>query len=158
MSDSHFAEYDPFHRPSPYDILEIKNGLKASAKEIGQAYNKLKRKARQLKDVKERAARMEALDRAKEQLQRPENRVLIDFFMLGDDLFADLCDRLGERLSRREIPTRKALGKLLSGGRFDDLLPHPLDQFTREFELIEDAQWFDEPYADDEPLEITTIE
>ncbi len=152
------AHHDPFHRPSPYDVLEIQNGLKASAKDIGRAYNKLKRKARQLKDVKERAARMEALDLAKEQLQRPENRVLIDFFLLGEDLFADLCNAFGDQLSERDPPTNKALGKLMRGGRHDDLLPHPLDQFRGEIELPDVIEWYDDADSEDGPLVIEMVD
>lgn len=151
-------EFDPFHSPTPYAVLEIENGLQASAKDIGRAYNTLKRKARSISDVKARAARVEALDRAKEQLQRPENRVLIDFFLLGDALFADLCRALAARLATREMPVRTALRKVIRGGRYDDLLPRPLEQFEREFELPGNVHWYEEARADDGPLELVAIE
>lgn len=32
MYESYSAEFDPFHRPTPYEVLEINNGIKASAK------------------------------------------------------------------------------------------------------------------------------
>lgn len=151
-------EYDPFHRPSPYDVLELKQGTKASAKEIGRAYNNLKKKARRIKDLKERAARMEALDRAKEQLQRPENRVLFDFFMLGGDLFTDLCDSLGARLAKKDLPTERALRGLLQVGQYDDLLPRPLDQFQKDFDIEQEVQWFSKPYDEEESLTILSMD
>ncbi|OHB83161.1 MAG: hypothetical protein A2V98_05750 [Planctomycetes bacterium RBG_16_64_12] len=138
------GNYDPYSRPTPYEILGVPSGLCATAREIGRAYNKEKRKARHIADLKERAARMEKLDRAKEQLQRPENRVLVDFFLLGNDLFADLCMRFGQKLTGAEPPTQKALGALLSEHRHDDLVPRPLEQFLGEFRPVEDWEWYDD--------------
>ena len=139
--------YDPYRTPTPYDILGVKGGIRATAKEIGKAYNKAKKKARLIKDSKERAARMEQLDWAKEQLLRADSRVMIDFFLLSDDLFVDLAVDFGRKLAEAPIPTKEAIGPLMPDRPYDDLVPRPLEQLLEEFRLPPALEWydFDEP-------------
>ena len=49
--------HDPFHRPTPYEILGVKKGVKATAKEIGKAYNKEKRGSEEEKGEEEKGRR-----------------------------------------------------------------------------------------------------
>lgn len=156
MSDTN--GFDPFERPTPYEVLGVKKGIRATAKDIGKAYNKQKREARRLSDVKERAARMEALDRAKEQLQRPENRVLVDFFHLGNDVFADLSCDLGKRLGEVQLPTEKVVGPLLPKVRYDNLMPSTFDPFLGEFELEQEPRWHAEMDDDESQLALINMD
>jgi hypothetical protein len=144
---SELKPVDPYQPPTPYDVLGIRNGLRASARDIGKAYNDAKKKARHIKDTKERAARMEELERAKEQLQRPDDRVLVDFFLLGDDVFGDLCIQWAQELGAREIATGQLLGPLLPKQPYDDLLPRPLEQFVSDYRWLDDLKFHDEPEA-----------
>ncbi len=145
---------DPYQEPTAYEMLNIKKGIYATSKEIGKAYNKAQGRAKHIKSSEERAERMAQLEWAKEQLQRPENRVLVDFFLLGDDLFADLCVRCGERLAATPLPTGQVLGELFSANKYDDLVPRPLKAFCREFRLLNDLEWFENEGSSDERLSI----
>jgi hypothetical protein len=150
--------YDPYQTPTPYDVLGVKKGVRATAKEIGKAYNKSLRKARHLKDSEQRAAKMAELEWAKERLQRPEDRVLVDFFILADDLFADLCVSCGDRLAAAPLPTQEAIGPLLSSQKYDDLVPRPLKQFLGEFQLVDDLAWFDDDDAENPQLPLCVVD
>ena len=152
------SHIDPYQTPTPYDVLDIKKGIRATAKEIGKAYNKAQRRAKHIKNSEERAERMQQLDWAKEQLQRPENRVLADFFLLSDDLFADLCVSCGERLAETPLPTDEAIGPLLSASKYDDLVPRPLEAFLGEFHLLTDLEWFDEDRPDEGRLSLFSVD
>lgn len=152
------APYDPFRVPSPYEVIGVNKPLRASAKEIGKAYNKERRAARSIADLKERAARMEALDEAKEQLQRPENRVLVDFFLLGEDVFADLCVAVSGRLAEYPIPTGKVLGSILGKRRYDDLIPANSEKLLGDVPSIGEVPFVDQiKSVDRQPLVVIEL-
>src|SRR4051795_10959017 len=94
---------DPYVKPGPYEILGIKNGARASASDVGRAFNEQTRRARSIRDTSERARKMKALQDAKAQLLKPEDRILIDFFDLGEDLFADLCTSASDKLATEPL-------------------------------------------------------
>jgi len=157
MSEENRA-YDPYETPTPYETLGLKTGIHATAKEIGKSFNKATRKARHIKDSRERAARIQQLEWAKEQLQRPENRVMVDFFLLSDDLFVDLCVTYGQRLAAARLPTQEAIGPLMSKNKYDDLVPKSLDQFLGEFRLLKDLEWFDDDDAKSPRMSVCATE
>lgn len=150
--------YDPFQHPTSYEILGVKKGIKATAKEIGKAYNKEKRAVRRISNVKERAARLEALDRAKDQLQRPEDRVLVDFFVLGEDLFGNLATDFSQKLATVELPTDKIIGPLMPKQSYDSLVPKSLKHFLSEFQLVEDPEWHDDIDSEQSRLPIAEFD
>jgi hypothetical protein len=113
---------DPYAIPTAYDILGLQSGVQATAKEIGKAYNKQKQAAKRIPDTKQRAARLEEIDRAKDQLQRPDQRVLVDFFQLSNDLFGDLASLVSGRLAQGGLYTEKIVGRFLAPRPYDDLL------------------------------------
>ncbi len=129
-------KYDPYLSPSPYDVLGLRSGLKATTREIGAAYNKLKNEARKIKDTNERASRIKNLDDARSQLLKPDDRVLLDFFLLSEDIFKDLCVGYGDTLTPGTLDTGEVLGQLSAPRRPDDLMP-PLDDLTAPQDAIE---------------------
>jgi hypothetical protein len=139
------GKYNPYVYPTPYDVLGLKKGLKATAAEIGRSYNDAIRKARRLRDLKERTKRIKELDGAKAQLLKPEDRVLMDFFLLGNDVFVDLCQSYAQKLAGAELPVAKIIGPLYPKRRYDDLVPEALDKVVSEFPLIETPDFHDEP-------------
>jgi hypothetical protein len=149
-------QVDPFGDSTPYDVLGIDKGPSATGRDVTRAYTEAKRKARRISDVKQRAARMKELDRAKEQLQRPGDRVLVDFFMLSEDTFGDLCIRVAKSMTELQMPTDEVLGPLLSK-RYDDLLPASREQFRREFHLLENMEFFDAADLEEARLPIVTL-
>lgn len=141
-------EFDPYQRPTPYELLGIANGVNATSRDIAKAFNQKKNEARLIKDVKERAARLGELEKTKDQLQRPEDRVLFDFFVLGSDLFVDLSTNLSGKLASGPLPCDEFVGQFTKDGEYDDLLPRPLNQFVSEFETCNEPQWYrDEDFA-----------
>lgn len=136
---------NPYRRPSPYEVLEVKKGPQASANDIGAAYNRARNEARRIKDTKQRAKRMQELEAAKEQLLRPDDRVLFDFFILGGEVFGDLCQSLGEKLADGELWTQKVTGALRATRGFDDLIPEHPQKAAGAFPLLEPLEFFDEP-------------
>ncbi len=152
-------KYNPFARPNAYDVLGItKKALHATSKDISKGYNKEKKAARRIKDTKERAKRLEELDAAKERLQRPEDRVMIDFFQLGDDIFAELCVNFGARLASQNLPTDKIIGPLLPKNRYDNLIPSPLEQLLTEFAPVEGLLWSNRASDDESTLQLCDVE
>lgn len=140
--------YNPYRRPTAYEVLGIENSLYATAREIGgKAYNNQKKKARLIRDTKERARRMRELEEAKNQLLRPEDRILLDFFLLGDRLFEELCDSHGRKLAEKELPTSELLGSLHASRRNDDLVPEAPEKAAGTFQLVDDPVFFTEPHA-----------
>src|SRR5207247_2176437 len=121
------GKYNPYEQPTAYEVLGLKEGPKATLEDIARAYNEHKRKARLIKDTKERAARLVELDRARDRLLRPDDRVLLDFFLLSDDLFADLCCRYAQQLSEVDLPVAEVIAALHGGWPYDDLVPEKLD-------------------------------
>src|SRR4051812_25663617 len=106
------AIYDPYLSPSPYEILGIRAGLKATARDIGAAWTQRKNEARKIKDTNERAQRIKDLDNAKARLLKPDDRVLLDFFLLGEEIFKDLCVGFGDKLTPGAIDTQEVLGQM----------------------------------------------
>jgi hypothetical protein len=151
-------KYDPYRKPTPYDVLGLKEGLAVNAKDIGKAYNDEKKKARLIKDTAERAQRTAALDRARDELLRPDDRVLLDFFSLSSRLFADLCLHCSGKLAG-DLPPQTAdlLGGLRSERAYDDLAPADLQSLEQPFQLTEAPDFHLEPH-DLERLPLTDIE
>jgi hypothetical protein len=136
-------QYDPYVSPTPYEVLGIEKCLKATTREIGAAYNKLKNEARKIKDTNERAQRIKDLDDARGQLLKPDDRVLLDFFLLSEDIFKDLCVGFGDALTPGTLDTGEVLGQLSAPRRPDDLMP-PLDELTAPLDAVESLELFEE--------------
>lgn len=83
--------------------------------------------------------------------------MLVDFFLLGDDLFAELCLHYGQKLAAAELPTQKAIGPLLSKHEYDDLIPRPLDQLG-DFHMVEDLPSYDEIEGERSRLRLIEME
>lgn len=131
MADDEKEIVDPFQRPTPYEILGMTNsaGLKSSGREIGRAHGKAKRAARRIKDTSEKAKRNEEIDQARDLLIRPDDRVLVDFFLLGENVVGDICLSVGRRLEKTPLPTKEVMGSLYPKKRYDDLVPDNLQRF-----------------------------
>lgn len=139
-------KYDPYRHPTPYDVLEIREGLRADAKEIGKAYNRQRQEARRIKDISERAQRMKDLDRARDELLRPDDRVLLDFFGLSDKLFPELCLQFGRRLaSEKPLRTAEFLGGLSADRPYDDLVPADLGALEKPCGVPDQPTFYPEP-------------
>lgn len=140
-------QYDPYRKPSPYDVLGLSQGLEANAKDIGKAYNDEKLKAsRNIKDTGERARRIADLDKAKKQLLKPDDRVLLDFFGLSGHIFVELCEHVALRLAAAPpTPTSDLLGISRTERPFDDLLPADLATLEEAFATTEAPEFFLDP-------------
>lgn len=137
-------KYNPYHRPTPYDVLGLADGPAAPAREIGRVYNEQLRKARTIRDTGERSRRMDELKSARDRLLRPDDRVLLDFFLLGGDLFAALCTRYADKiLNTVTVSAAEVLGKLYRVRCHDDLLPNPPESLAEEILPVE-PDYFEE--------------
>jgi len=151
------GKFNPYRRPTPYDILGLKDGTAATLRDIGRACNDQRKKARTIPDTAERAKRMKELDEAKAQLLRPEDRVLLDFFILGGQVFVELCCRYGQKFPADEkLPVDEVLGPLYPPRRYDDLLPEAPEKLVGELRPL-DLEFFDEP-RDPARLALTAID
>jgi hypothetical protein len=152
------GKYNPYHRPTPYEVLELKQGPGATAKEIGKAVNDQKKKAKRIKDTIERAKRLEELDSAKDRLLRPDDRVLFDFFILGDQVFAEICRGFGRRITGDTLNTDKVVGHLYPSQKYDDLVPEVLDKVPGELKLVESPEFYTALEAERVRLPLTEID
>lgn len=150
------AKFNPYHRPSSYDVLGLADGPATPTREIGRVYNDQLRKSRTIRDTGERSRRMEELKLARDQLLRPDDRVLLDFFMVGGDLFNALCTRYAREVSATPVAAGEVLRELFPTRRHDDLLPLTPDALTEEFLSVE-VQFFEEP-GEAARLPLTTSE
>jgi hypothetical protein len=149
---------DPYRRPTPYEILGLKDGLSATAREIGKAYNDERRKAISIKDTAQRAQRLAELDQARDEVLRPDDKVLLDFFALSNTLFVDLCLHYSNTLTREPLPqTSDLLGGLRHERSYDDLVPADLNSFAQPFELTETPKFYQEP-SETARLPLTELE
>jgi hypothetical protein len=148
---------DPFRKPTPYEVLKLKHGIRSETRDISRAWNELSRDAKRESDVKARAARMQELDWAKSQLQRPESRALLDFFALSNQVFADLCISMASRMAEEIVDTAPILGRFSTTAQFDDLLPASFDNVTSDFHLDNVPRFFMEPADAQESLCLTEI-
>lgn len=130
---------NPFKTPTPYDVLgmDIATGLMASAREIGRAHSKEMKKARKLRDTKDKARRNEELDGVRDLLVRPDDRVLVDFFLLSDRVIGDICLTLGRKMTAGALPVEPVLGSLNSDRRYDDLIPEKPARFEAPLSDVE---------------------
>lgn len=143
-------KYDPYRHPTPYDVLGLKEGLRADAKAIGKAYNKERKEAARINETAERAQRMKDLDRARDELLRPDDRVLLDFFGLSDKLFPDLCLGYTRKLAGDQPPrTAELLGGLRAERPYDDLVPGDLGALEQPFALTDGPTSYPEPRAEE---------
>jgi hypothetical protein len=139
------GKYNPYQSPTPYEVLGLKQGVAATAREIGKAISDQQKKARRIKDLKERAERLKEIDEAKARLLRPDDRVQIDFFILGNRIFADLCCSFGRKLIDGELNTSKIIGPLYPASKYDNLIPEPLEKLSGEFHLVDSPEFYDDP-------------
>ncbi|MGF1581463.1 MAG: hypothetical protein ACFCD0_19225 [Gemmataceae bacterium] len=152
------GKHNPYQRPNSYDILGLNKGLAATAQDIGKAYNNQKREARRIKDTQERAKRMQDLDEAKAELLRPDDRVLLDFFLLGNQVFTDLCAYYAERIAPSdESITAELLGAQGHNKKFDDLVPSPLRQIFGTIQPVTNLGFYEEP-EEQKPLPILELD
>jgi hypothetical protein len=145
------SQYNPYERPSPYEVLGLREGRGTSVEDVGRAYNEQKRKARLIKDTKERAARQAELDRARDRLLRPDDRVLVDFFALGDDLLPELCCRYAEQMRHEGLPAAELIAGLHEGRPHDDLVPEDPDEAAGELPPLGAPAFHNHPDAIPQP-------
>jgi hypothetical protein len=142
----------PFDGKTPYDVLgmEVEEGVRAAARQIGKVANKTQRKAKRIKDTKERAKAIEDIEEAKDRLIRPDDRVMVDFFLVSRDVVGDVCKRFGEELVRGTVDTESIIGSYSPRQKYDDLVPAPLVQFQGEFDDTSVGNSYDAPRDDRE--------
>ena len=139
--------FTPFDEQTPYEVIgmNVDEGVAATAREIGHAAKKVKRKAQRLKDTKERARRMEAIDAQKDCLIRPDDRVMVDFFLIGRNVLGDVCNRIGDQIRKEDVPTQELIGAFYPHRKYDELIPRSLDQFESNFLETGPQTFQDEP-------------
>ena len=137
-------KFNPYHRPTSYDVLGLADGPATPTREIGRVYNDQLRKSRTIRDTGERSRRMDELKFARDRLLRPDDRVLLDFFLLGSDLFAALCTRYAREVSATPVAATEVLCDLYPIRRHDDLVPISPESLAEEFLRIK-HEFFEEP-------------
>ena len=151
------ANFNPFSKPNAYDLLELRNGPKTTTVEIGRAYTRHMKRARQIKDFEKRTHRMQQLDLARDQLQKPDDRVLLDFFCEDNQCYDSLAGQIVEQLARQPIPAVDVLSEFRDDADPEELMP-PSSRVLFEDCDWPEAAWFDAPFPSGEFLPVCNID
>ena len=136
---------NPYKQPGLYDTVGVdsRQGVTLGERRIGLRINEEERKAKRLKSIPDKQARLDAVRIAKEILREPGARVLVDFFVIPDDVVGDVCREWAERLTRGPLPTHEVIASFFPKKRFDDLVPEDLGQFVSDVHAVPPRPIFD---------------
>src|SRR4051794_10502047 len=94
-----FDQLDRYRKPTPYDVLGVSPD--ATAREIVGARNGLKRDWQEKScDPGERAKQLQRIENAYDQINKPELRIKIDFFLVDPKLFLKQVQTIAQRVPK----------------------------------------------------------